>query len=72
MELKLEKKLSHQTAPVNGVAAIVEASIQEPPRASHQNSLLRHQLDGATIRAVRQKTGILAKAEKQRGSKNDY
>ena len=49
MELKLENNLSHQTAPVEGVAAIVEASIQEPPRASHQNPLLRHQLDGAAI-----------------------
>lgn len=66
MELKLENNLSHQTAPVEGVAAIVEASIQEPPRASHQNPLLRHQLDGAAIRAVRQSTGILDKATRQR------
>ena len=66
MELKLENNLSHQTAPVEGLAAIVEASIQEPPRASHQNPLLRHQLDGAAIRAVRQSTGILDKATRQR------
>lgn len=29
MELKLENNLAHQTMPVDGVAAIVEASIQE-------------------------------------------
>lgn len=66
MELKLENDLQHQTIPVDGVATIVEASIQEPPKASHQNPLLRNQLDGTAIRAVRQKTGILARAEKLR------
>lgn len=32
MELKLENNLAHQTMPVDGVAAIVEASIQEPAK----------------------------------------
>ncbi len=66
MELKLENNLPHQTAPVNGVAAIVETSIAEPPRAAHQNPVLRHQLDGEAIKVVRQSVGILDKATKQR------
>ena len=44
MELKLEINLAHQTLPVDGVAAIVEASIQEPAKLSHQNPLLKRQL----------------------------
>lgn len=66
MELKLESNLSHQTIPVDGVATIVEASIQGPAKASHQNPVLRQQLDSEAIRAVRQKTGILEMAERQR------
>ncbi len=38
MELKLENNLVHQTMPVDGVAAVVEASIQEPAKQSHQLS----------------------------------
>ncbi len=68
MELKLENNLSHQTIPVNGVATIVEFSIQESAKASHQNPVLRQQLDSEAIRAVRQKTGILEKAETRRVS----
>lgn len=66
MELKLESNLPHQMAPVNGVATIVEASIAEPPKAAHQNPVLRHHLDGEAIRAVRQSVNILDKATKQR------
>ena len=40
MELKLENNLAHQTMPVDGVAVVVEASIQEPAKQSHQNPLL--------------------------------
>lgn len=66
MELKLESNLRHQAIPVDGVATIVEASIQEPAKASHQNPIIRQPLNGEAIRAVRQMSGILAKAEKQR------
>ena len=55
MELKLENNLTHQTMPVDGVATIIENSIQEPAKQSHQNPLLKRQLDGETIRMVRQK-----------------
>lgn len=55
MELKLENNLAHQTLPVDGVAAIVEASIQEPAKQSHQNPLLKRQLDGEALRLVRKK-----------------
>ena len=37
MELKLENNLPHQLMPVEGVAAVVEDSIQEAPKASNQN-----------------------------------
>ena len=66
MELKLENNLTHQTMPVDGVATIIENSIQEPAKQSHQNPLLKRQLDGETIRMVRQKGKILDKATKQR------
>ena len=45
MELKLENNLAHQTMPVDGVATVVEASIQEPAKQSHQNPLLKRQLN---------------------------
>ena len=66
MELKLENNLTHQTVPVEGVATVVEDSIQEAPKASHQNPVLRHELSGMALQAVRQKAGILEKATKQR------
>ena len=66
MELKHENNLAHQTLPVDGVAAIVEASIQEPAKQSHQNPLLKRQLDGEALRLVRKKGNILDKATKQR------
>lgn len=66
MELKLENNLAHQTMPVDGVAVVVEASIQEPAKQSHQNPLLKRQLDGEALRLVRKKGNILDKATKQR------
>lgn len=66
MELKLENNLAHQTMPVDGVAAIVEASIHEHAKQSHQNPLLKRQLDGEVLRLVRKKGNILDKATKQR------
>ena len=45
MELKLENNLAHQMVPVDGVATVVEASIQEPAQQVHQNPLLKRQLD---------------------------
>ena len=66
MELKLENNLTHQTVPVEGVATVVEDSIQEAPKASHQNPVLRHELSGMALRAARQRAGILEKATKQR------
>ena len=66
MELKLENNLAHQIMPVDGVATVVEASIQEPAKQSHQNPLLKRQLDGEALRLVRKKGNILDKATKQR------
>ena len=66
MELKLENNLPHQLMPVEGVAAVVEDSIQEMPKASNQNPLLKHQLSGAALMAVRERANILNKATKQR------
>ena len=66
MELKLESNLTHQTVPVEGVAAIVEDSIQEPPKKSHQNPLLKYQLSTGAIYDVRRRTNIQIKAAKQR------
>lgn len=66
MELKLENNLPHQLMPVEGVAAVVEDSIQEAPKASNQNPLLKYRLSGAALMAVREKANILDKATKQR------
>ena len=66
MELKLENNLAHQMMPVDGVATVVEASIQEPAQQSHQNPLLKRQLDGEALRIVRQNGKILDKATRQR------
>ena len=66
MELKLENNLPHQMLPVEGVAAVVEDSIQDAPKAAHQNPLLKNQLSGAALQAVRQRAGILDKATRQR------
>lgn len=66
MELKLENNLPHQLMPVEGVAAVVEDSIQEAPKASNQNPRLKYQLSGAALMAVREKANILDKATKQR------
>ena len=66
MELKLENNLLHQLMPVEGVAAVVEDSIQEAPKASNQNPLLKYQLSGAALMAVRERANILDKATKQR------
>ena len=66
MELKLENNLQHQLMPVEGVATVVEDSIQEAPKGSNQNPLLKHQLSGAALMAVRERANILKKATKQR------
>ena len=66
MELKLENNLQHQLMPVEGVAAVVEDSIQEAPKVSNQNPLLKYQLSGAALMAVRERANILDKATKQR------
>ena len=49
MELKLENNLPHQLMPVEGVAAVVEDSIQEAPKASNQNPQLKYQLSGTAL-----------------------
>ena len=66
MELKLENNLAHQMVPVDGVATVVEASIQEPAQQAHQNPLLKRQLDAEALRIVRQNGKILDKATRQR------
>lgn len=66
MELKLENNLAHQMVPVDGVATVVEASIQEPAQQVHQNPLLKRQLDAEALRIVRQNGNILDKATRQR------
>lgn len=58
MELKLENNLAHQIMPVDGVATVVEASIQEPAKQSNQNPLLKRQLDDEALRFVRLKAKI--------------
>lgn len=65
MELKLENNLAHQNMPVDGVATVVEASIQEPAKQSNQNPLLKRQLDGEALRLVRLKAKISDKATRQ-------
>ena len=66
MELKLENNLAHQMMPVDGVATVVEASIQESAQQVHQNPLLKRQLDAEALRIVRQNGKILDKATRQR------
>ena len=68
MELKLENNLTHQVIPVEGVAAVVEASIQEPPKASHQNPLLKWQLSTGALDLARRQAHVLEKATKQKVS----
>ena len=58
MELKLESNLAHQTAPVEAVATVVEASIQEAARESHQNPILKHQLDSDALSSARRCTHL--------------
>ena len=69
MELKLEPNLIHQTIPVEGVATVVEASMQEAARQSHQNPLMQGQLNGTALRTVRQQANIEDKAIRQRVTK---
>ena len=66
MELKLESSLPHQLAPVNSVAAVVEASIKEPAKESHRNPTLQKRLDSRALDAVRRENGIADKALKKR------
>ena len=66
MELKLESNLQHQTIPVNGVATVIQASIQEPAKLSHQNPLLLHNLNGEALDIVRRNANIQDKASKQK------
>ena len=49
MELKLESSLVHQLTPVNAVATVVEASIKEQAKASHQNPVLTKNLNAAVL-----------------------
>ena len=66
MELKLESSLAHQQAPVNAVATVVEASIKEQAKASHQNPVLTKKLNAAALEQVRREVGIYDKATKKR------
>lgn len=66
MELKLESTLAHQTVPVNAVATVVEASIMEQAKASHQNPVLTKKLNAAVLEQVRREVGIYDKATKKR------
>ncbi len=66
MELKLESSLQHQLAPINGVATVVEASIKETARASHQNPVLSRKMDATALKQVRSEYGILDKATQKR------
>ena len=66
MELKLESSLAHQLAPVNAVATVVEASIKEQAKASHQNPVLTPKLNAAALEQVRREVGIYEKATKKR------
>ena len=68
MELKLESNLHHQTIPVNGVATVIQASIQEPAKLSHQNPLLLHNLNGEALDIVRRNANIQDKANKQKAT----
>lgn len=66
MELKLESTLAHQLAPVNAVATVVEASIKEQAKASHQNPVLTKKLNAVALELVRREVGIYDKATKKR------
>ena len=66
MELKLESSLTHQLAPVSAVATVVEASIKEQAKASHQNPVLTKKLNAAVLEQVRREVGIYDKATKKR------
>ena len=66
MELKLESSLQHQLSPINGVATVVEASIKESARASHQNPVLSRKMDATALKQVRSEYGILDKATQKR------
>ena len=66
MELKLESSLQHQLAPINGVATVVEVSIKETARASHQNPVLSRKMDATALKQVRSEYGILDKATQKR------
>ena len=66
MELKLESSLAHQLAPVNAVATVVEASIKEQAKASHQNPVLTPKLNAVALEQVRREVGIYEKATKKR------
>ncbi|MBR0489712.1 MAG: type III restriction-modification system endonuclease [Prevotella sp.] len=66
MELKLESSLAHQLAPVNAVATVVEASIKEQAKASHQNPVLTKKLNAVALEQVRREVGIYDKATKKR------
>ena len=66
MELKLESSLQHQLSPINGVATVVEASIKETARASHQNPVLSRKMDATALKQVRSEYGILDKATQKR------
>ena len=66
MELKLESSLQHQLSPINGVATVVEASIKETARASHQNPVLLRKMDATALKQVRSEYGILDKATQKR------
>lgn len=66
MELKLESSLAHQLAPVNAVATVVEASIKEQAKASHQNPVLTKKLNATVLEQVRREVGIYEKATKKR------
>ena len=66
MELKLESSLAHQLVPVNAVATVVEASIKEQAKASHQNPVLTKKLNAVALEQVRREVGIYDKATKKR------
>lgn len=66
MELKLESSLTHQLAPVNAVATVVEASMAEPAKASHRNPELAKKLNAVVLEQVRREVGIYDKATKKR------
>ena len=58
VEIKLESSLTHQQAPVNAVATIVEASIKEQTKASLQNPVLTRKLNAAALEQVRREGAL--------------